>query len=277
MAASAVGPISARPSGLIVVSRASTYKRRRRPEASVKSPRRADRSASIETRRVASATSGAAVGCADIGSRRRVRGLGASRGSLPRRGGAFNRTLPRWAADGAPPHAVRARELTSPPRRASGSRVATIALAIAFVRRPRRPLGDRVRDRVGRGDGARAARAAARTRSRRSAARSRRSRRPSRRPCRRPRPRAGPRASGSWRGSSASSRWAPSPWGSRTSGGSTRRVADRSAELERLSGELIQVNRTKSEFLANVSHELRTPLNAIVGFVDLLQDGVYGR
>ena len=31
-----------------------------------------------------------------------------------------------------------------------------------------------------------------------------------------------------------------------------RRVAERSAELERLSGELIQVNRTKSEFLANV-------------------------
>jgi len=56
----------------------------------------------------------------------------------------------------------------------------------------------------------------------------------------------------------------------------TRRVADRSAELERLSAELIRVNHAKSEFLANVSHELRTPLNAIVGFVDLLQDGVYG-
>src|SRR6266704_425271 len=55
-----------------------------------------------------------------------------------------------------------------------------------------------------------------------------------------------------------------------------RRLVERSKELERLSSELLRVNKMKSEFLANVSHELGTPLNAIVGFVDLLREGVYG-
>src|SRR5690606_16712728 len=44
-----------------------------------------------------------------------------------------------------------------------------------------------------------------------------------------------------------------------------RRVAERTAELNKINLELERANRAKDEFLANMSHELRTPLNSILG------------
>jgi signal transduction histidine kinase len=47
-------------------------------------------------------------------------------------------------------------------------------------------------------------------------------------------------------------------------------------EIEQKGRELEAASRHKSEFLANMSHELRTPLNAVLGYVELIQDGIYG-
>ena len=54
------------------------------------------------------------------------------------------------------------------------------------------------------------------------------------------------------------------------------RIAERTQELERANRRLQDLDRLKSELLANVSHELYTPLNSIVGFSQALLDGIRG-
>jgi PAS domain S-box-containing protein len=47
-------------------------------------------------------------------------------------------------------------------------------------------------------------------------------------------------------------------------------------EVRAANDRLQELDRLKTQFLANISHELRTPLNAIIGFSDLIGDGVAG-
>ena len=58
---------------------------------------------------------------------------------------------------------------------------------------------------------------------------------------------------------------------------------DRSDEFGRLAsgfasmaGQLAELDRMKAEFVSVASHELKTPINVLIGYLQLLQEGVYG-
>jgi signal transduction histidine kinase len=55
-----------------------------------------------------------------------------------------------------------------------------------------------------------------------------------------------------------------------------QRVKERTRELREALEKLTELNRLKTDFIANISHELRTPLAHMVGYIDLLDEEALG-
>src|SRR5205823_13301369 len=49
-----------------------------------------------------------------------------------------------------------------------------------------------------------------------------------------------------------------------------------SASFEEMTKQLIELDKLKAEFVSVASHELKTPINVVQGYVQLLDEGVYG-
>ena len=57
---------------------------------------------------------------------------------------------------------------------------------------------------------------------------------------------------------------------------SNRDLEAQNQKLELMNGQLKDMDRLKSSFLATVSHELRTPLTSIIGYSEMLSEGLVG-
>ena len=63
----------------------------------------------------------------------------------------------------------------------------------------------------------------------------------------------------------------------RTPDGADRRVRPARRELPRDDRQLAELDKLKAEFVSVASHELKTPINVMIGYLQLLEDGIYGQ